>query len=236
MNQMKIWSIVFSIILAISTLHAETKRYEIKSAIIGYTISGGGNMMGIETKIEGNNKLMFKEWGNVELHEERSKTIVMGREELTHQTTKIDSGKVYVVDHIQKSIIVFDPLTLKQSMYKDLDKSAKEVMLSMKGEKVGEETILGYDCEVWETKQMKFWLHKGVMLKSKVNIMGITQTTKAANVQFNVSMSDEDFKLPDFPVKTMEENKQQDNGNAPSQMTPEQMQQMQDMMKNFTQR
>jgi len=66
--------------------------------------------------------------------------------------------------------------------------------------------------------------------------MGITQTTKAANVQFNVSMSDEDFKLPDFPVKTMEENKQQDNGNAPSQMTPEQMQQMQDMMKNFTQR
>ncbi len=237
MNQMKIWGMVFTFILTISTLNAETKRYEIKSAIIEYTVSGGGNMMGIETKIEGNNKVIFKEWGNIELHEERSKSTVMGREEQTHQTTKINEGKVYVVDHVKKSIIEYDPSTLKQSMYKDIDKSAKEMMLTMEGKKVGEETILGYDCEVWETKQMKFWLYKGVMLKSEVNIMGMTHTTEATNVQLNVSISDEDFKLPDFPVKTMDENIQEDKGNDPSQqMTPEQIQQMQEMMKSFTKR
>ncbi len=65
--------------------------------------------------------------------------------------------------------------------------------------------------------------------------MGITHTTEAKNIQFNISVSDEDFKLPNFPIKSMKDN----NGNTPSQMpqmTPEQMQQMQEMMKSFTQK
>ena len=105
----------------------------------------------------------------------------------------------------------------------------------MNATKTGEESVLDYLCEVWETPKIKLWLHKGVMLKSKVKVMGITHTTEATNIQFNISVSDEDFKLPDFPVKTMEEH----NGNTPSQMpqmTPEQIQQMRDMMKNFTQK
>jgi len=209
MRQMKIWSVVFALILATNALNAQTKRYEIKSGIIEYAISGGGNMMGIKTQIEGTSKAFFKEWGEVELHEERTKSIIMGREENTHQTTKIHNGKVYVVDYEQKTIV--------------------------NGTKTGEESVLDYLCEVWETPKIKLWLHKGVMLKSKVKVMGITHTTEATNIQFNISVSDDDLKLPDFPIKTMEEH----NGNTPSQMpqmTPEQMQQMRDMMKNFTQK
>jgi len=236
---MKIWSIVFALILAASALNAETKRYEIKSGIIEYAISGAGNMMGIQTKIEGTSKAVFKKWGNVELHEERTKSVIMGREEHTHQTTKIDSGKVYVADYEQKSIVQYDPSMLMQSEHQELAKSAKEMMLSMGATKTGEETIHDYLCEVWETKHMKLWLHKGVMLKSNVRVMGITHTTEATNIQFNISVSDEELKLPDFPVKTMEENMQENNGNTPSQMpqmTPEQMQQIQEMMKSFTQK
>ena len=237
MKQMKIWSVVFTLILATSTLNAETKRYEIKSGIIEYAISGGGNTMGIQTKIEGTSKAVFKEWGNVELHEETTKSVIMGREEQSHQTTKIDSGKVYVVDYEQKSIVQYDPAMLMQSEHKELAKSAKEMMLSMGATKTGEETIRDYLCEVWETKHMKLWLHKGIMLKSNVRVMGRTHTTEATNIQFNISISDKDLKLPDFPVKTMEEHIQEDNGHTPSQMpqmTPEQIQQMQEMMKNFT--
>jgi len=65
--------------------------------------------------------------------------------------------------------------------------------------------------------------------------MGTTHTTEATNIKFNITVSDEDLKLPDFPIKRMEDN----NDNTPSQMpqmTPEQMQQMQEMMKNFTQK
>lgn len=238
MKKMKIWGVVFALILATSTMNAETKRYEIKSGIIEYAVKGGGNMMGIQTQITGTNKAVFKEWGNVELHQDTTKSVIMGREEQTQQTTKIENGKVYVVNYDQKAIVQYDPSTLMQTEYKDLAKSAKEMMLVMGAKKTGEETILDYDCEVWETQQIKLWLHKGVMLKSEANIMGITHTTEAKNIQFDVSVSDEDLKLPDFPVKTMQES-MEDNGATPSQMpqmTPEQMQQMQEMMKSFTQK
>ncbi|MCW8821088.1 MAG: DUF4412 domain-containing protein [Sulfurovum sp.] len=233
MKQMKIWSVIFALILTACTLHAEAKRYDVKSGIIEYAVSGGGNMMGIKTKIEGKSKTLFKEWGNIELQEETTKSVIMGREEHTRQTTKIDNGKVYVVDYEQKIIVQYDPAMLLQSKHKDLVKSAKEMMLAMGGKKTGEETIQGYICEVWETQQMKLWLHKGILLKSEANIMGITHTSVATDIKFNASVSDQDIKLPDFPIQTMEENMKNNNKNMPL-MTPEQMQQMQEMMKNFT--
>jgi hypothetical protein len=235
MKHMKIWGLFFALILAVNTLHAETKRYEIKSGIIEYTISGDGNMMGIQTRIDGKSKTLFKEWGEVQLHEETSKSVIMGREEVTHQTTKIDHDKVYIVDYAQKSTVQYDHTMLMQSEYKGLDKSAEEMILSMGGTKTGEETILGYICEIWETKHMKLWLHKGIMLKSQVRVMGRTHTTEATKIQFNIAVSDEDLKLPDFPIKV----KQDNDSNTPShmpQLTPEQLQQMQEMMKNFTQK
>jgi len=235
MKQMKIWGVLFALILSVSTLHAETKRYEIKSGIIKYTVKGGGNMMGIQTKIEGTSKALFSNWGNVELHEDTTKSIIMGREEHTRQTTKIDNGKVYVVDYEQKVIVQYDPSALMQSEHKDLAKSSKEMILAMGGKKTGEASIQGYDCEVWETQQIKLWLHKGVLLKSEANIMGITHSTEATNINLDASVSDEDLKLPDFPIQTMEESMKNNNSNMP-QMTPEQMQQMQEMMKSFTQK
>ena len=235
MKQMKLWGVVFTLILAASTLHAETKRYEVKSGIIEYTVKGGGNMMGIQTKIEGTSKALFNEWGKVELHEDTTKSVIMGREEHTRQTTKIDNGKVYVVDYEQKVIVQYDPATLMQSEHKDIAKSSKEMILSMGGKKIGEESIQGYACEVWETPQIKLWLHKGILLRSEANIMGITHTTEATDIKLDASVSDEDLKLPDFPIQTMEESMKNNNSNMP-QMTPEQMQQMQEMMKSFTQK
>jgi len=108
------------------------------------------------------------------------------------------------------------------------------MMLSMGGRKTSEENILGYLCEVWETDHIKLWLHKGVMLKSLVMVMGNAHTTEATNIQFNISVSDEALQLPDFPIKVI-----QNNGDTPSQMpqmTPEQILQMQEMMKNFSQK
>ena len=233
MKQLKVWGVVCTLILATSTVHAETKRYEVKSGIIEYTASGGGNMMGIQTKIDGKSKALFNEWGKVELHEDTTKSVIMGKEENTRQTTKIDNGKVFVVDYEQKVIVQYDPDTLMQSEYKDIAKNSKEMLLAMGGKKIGEETIQGYACEVWETPQIKLWLHKGIMLKSVANIMGITHSTEAININLDASVSDADLKLPDFPIQTMEESMKKNNM---PQMTPEQMQQMQEMMKNFTQR
>lgn len=235
MKQMKIWGICLALILATNALHAKEKRYEIQSGIITYTISGGGDMMGIQTKIDGKSKTIFKEWGAVELREENSKSVIMGKEAYTHQTTKIDHDKVYIVDYEKKIISQYDQKMLMRSQYKNLAKNAKEMMLSMGGKKTGEEPILGYVCEVWEANLMKLWLHKGIMLKSLVKIMGTAHTTEATNIQFNISVSDEDLQLPDLPIKVIEDNHSDTPSQMP-QMTPEQLEQMQEMMKNFTQK
>lgn len=231
MKKIKILAALFSLILTLTTLYADTKRYEVKSGVIDYTISGSGEMMGIKTQMSGTNKVIFKEWGNIELHHNTSRSVVMGREEHTKDTTKIENGKVYVVDYDQKIIVEYETSKLIHTQYKDLAKSSKEMLNEMGGKKVGEESILGYTCEIWEMPQIKLWLYKGIALKSKANIMGITNTMEATNVQLDVSISDDQLKLPDFPIKSMQE------ANSPSQMpqmTPEQMQQMQEMMKSFT--
>jgi len=231
MKQIKIWGIIFTLFLAIGTLHAEVKRYEVQSGIIEYKLVGGGDMMGIKTQMSGTNKVAFKEWGSIELHQSMTKSVIMGREENTQDTIKIENGKVYVVDYENKVISEYDPSMLMQSQYKDLIKSAKEMIVQMGGKKIGDETIQGYDCEVWEMPQVKLWLHKGIALKTVANIMGITNTMEATTIQLDAPVSDKDLKLPDFPIKSIKES---DLPQMP-QMTPEQMQQMQEMMKSFTQ-
>ena len=231
MMKMKLYSAIFTLILAVSTLHAETKRYKVRSGIIEYATTGSGNMMGIETQMSGTNRVVFKAWGEVELHQSTTESVVMGRKEKTQDTTKIENGKVYVVDYEQKIIVAYEASKLMHTQYKDLAKSSKEMLKEMGGKKVGEGSILGYQCEIWEMPQIKLWLYKGIALKSEANIMGITNTMEATNVQLDISISEDQFKLPDFPVKSMQE------AHSPSempQMTPDQIQQMQEMMKNFT--
>ncbi len=232
MKQMRLWGVLCALMLATSTLVAETKRYEIQSAIIEYATGSSGNMMGIQTQTEGKSKVVFKEWGDVELREERTRSVIMGKEAHTRQTTKIDHDKVYIVDYEQKIIHQYDPATLMRSQYKDIAKNAKEMIHSMGGAKTGKESLLGYECEIWETQQIKLWLYKGIILKSVTTMMGLTHTTEATNIEMDVSVPDEALKLPDFPIKTM----QQGDPSPMPQMTPEQIQQMQEMMKNFTQK
>lgn len=232
MKQIKLWGVLCAVMLATNTLTAETQRYEIQSAIIEYATSSSGNMMGIQTQTEGKSKVVFKAWGDVELRDDRTKSVIMGKEAYTHQTTKIDHDKVYIVDYEQKIIHQYDPTALTRSQYKDIAKNAKEMIRSMGGAKSGNESLFGYDCDIWETQQIKLWLYKGIILKSVTTIMGLTHTTEATDIQIDVAVSDEALKLPDFPIKTM----QQDDPSHIPQMTPEQIQQMQEMMKNFTQK
>jgi len=245
MRHIKILTALFVLSVTVSGLSAQTKRYEVKSGIIEYTINGGGDMMGIKTKIKGTAKNIFKDWGNLELHDEAKSSIVMGMEEHQREMTKIDGKDIYVVDFDKKVIVKYAPEMLLGSEYKDLAKSDKEMMISMGGKKIGEDKILGYACEVWEMLHTKIWIHKGIPLKSEANVMGMNHITEATSVQLNVQVPDEKLKLPDFPVKNMKEMMQErmnpngdmkDTPGQMPQMTPEQLQQMQEMMKSFGQK
>ena len=98
---------------------------------------------------------------------------------------------------------------------------------------------MGYTCEIWQMMHIKLWLYKGIMLKSEAEMMGIKHTTTATKVNLDISISEDDLKLPNFPIKSVSESMKyegDENDEDVPQLTPEQMQQMEEMMKNFSTR
>ncbi len=227
---MKKISLLVLLVFGVISLFADMKRYEIKSAQIEYVISGSGNMMGIPTEIDGSSSLIFKDYGNTEITHEKFSQVVMGQKETTEDITKIDSGIVY-------SVNLEDKVIYKQEIPLDSDDPAlslkgKKSLEALGGKRLGSEKILDYDCEIWELSGVKMWMYKAVPLKTETNVMGILQTQIAKKVQFNGTISDDMFKLPNYPIKTRgdmreEAMKQMEN------MSPEQKKMMEDMMKNM---
>lgn len=216
------------------TLYAKSKRYDVKSGSVNYRITGGGNMMGIKNKMSGHKTLYFDDYGNVEVQESEETSTMMGHTNTNHQLTKIQDGIVYSVDFKQKMITRQDMSKMMNG--KDMSKMGKEMLKEMGGKKIGTGKVLGLTCEIWEVMGSKIWIHKGVTLKIESNIMGMLHTEEATKVKFGISIPSEKLKLPDYPTQSMEEmiqhqmSKHSGNGRQPS---PEEMKQMQEMMKNM---
>ncbi len=191
------------------------KRYHIKSGIVHYKTTISGKTMGGTVKGSGTEDLYFKDWGAVELKEIKSKQTtdinVFGMKKTqtdeTHTIDKLDNGKTYSVDFKDK--IIYEKDDPAMNMMKQSDTHAgnagKDMLKSMGAKKTGTEKILGYTCEVWRIPGGKEWVYKDVVLKIDMTVMGIHTVTKATKAEFDVSVPDSKFKLPDFPVKKMDD-------------------------------
>jgi len=192
------------------------KRYEVKSGIIHYTTTTSGKVIGSVIKGSGTENIYFKDWGAIELIEEQSSqtttTKIFGKTSTqttnTHTISKLDNGESYYVDFDKKQIY------LRRDMAMDLTKAfhpnadagdvGKNMLEGMGGEKIGNENYLGYDCEVWDIKAGKQWMYKGVVLKIEITVLGITTIKEATSAKFSMSVADNNFKLPDFPMQKEE--------------------------------
>ena len=192
------------------------KRYEVKSGIIKYTTTTSGKVMGSVIKGSGTESVHFKDWGAIELIEEQSSqtttTKIFGKTSTqttnTHTISKLDNGESYHVDFDKKQIY------LRRDMAMDITKVlhpkadagdvGKNMLEGIGGKKIGNENYLGYDCEVWDVKAGKQWMYKGVVLKIEMTVLGLTTIKKATSAKFSISVSDNNFKLPDFPVQKEE--------------------------------
>jgi hypothetical protein len=191
------------------------KRYELKSAIVSYETTITGGLLGSKVSGQGTEHLYFKNWGDVELKEEQSsqttKTNIFGIKKTetteTHTMAKLDNGKSYSVD-FKREIITLrrDPaMELTKTFAEgDVNKTGKNMLEAMGGKIVGQESILGYTCDIWDGLGGKQWIYKGLPLKIEVSMMGITTTTVATKANFNINVSDKYFQLPDFPIEEME--------------------------------
>jgi len=231
---MKKFSLLLLLSLGVVSLFADMKRYEIKSAQIQYEILGTGNVMGVPTKINGTSSLLFKDYGNLEITHEKFSQDIMGQKETTEDIIKLEGNTVYSVD-------LEDKIIYKQKIPLDSDDPAlslkgKKSLVSLGGKLIGMGKVLEYDCEIWELSGIKMCMYKSVPLKTETTIMGIKQTQIAKKIKFNLSISDDKFKLPNYPIKTrvdmMSENIKQMEEEMRN-MTPEQRKMMQDMMKNM---
>ncbi|MCD6545004.1 MAG: hypothetical protein J7K34_10910 [Flavobacteriaceae bacterium] len=188
------------------------KRYPVESGIIKYKTTTSGKVMGSVISGKGESSLYFKNYGALELTEDKSiqttEINLFGKknktEEKNHSITKMENGMVYTVDFKNKKIHKME--NIGATMLKDVDvnKVGKEMLETMGGKKIANEKFKGYDCEVWELHGSKQYFYKGIPLKSEIKLMGITTITEATSVKFDTKVSDSKFKLPDFEVVDME--------------------------------
>jgi hypothetical protein len=214
---MKKLSIMLSLAIALISYKGNSqnqiKRYDVKSGIVNYKTTITGKVLGSKISGSGEESLYFKNYGSIELKESKSsQTSVMkffGKEKkettASHTMSKIENGKTYIVDFENEFISSSNNIGMALMGDKtDAQQTGKDMVIAMGGEKVGDETFKGYNCEVWSLMGAKQWLHKGVMLKLEANTLGISTLTEAVSIKFNVSVPDDKFKLPNFKIQESE--------------------------------
>ena len=211
---MKKLSIILSLAVTLISCNGNSqskfKRYKVESGIVEYKTTISGKVMGSKISGSGVQYLYFKNYGIVELNEETSsQTSVMkffGKEKKetteSHTMNKIENGKNYSVDFKNERITTGDiPGLMLIEEGKDAAETGEEMLIAMGGEKIGKESFMGYNCEVWTVMGAKQWLYKGVMLKMEMKTLGISTITEAVTVEFDVSVPDNKFELPNFAME-----------------------------------
>lgn len=222
-------TVFFTIIVSQAS---DTKIYEVKSGQVKYKIQGEMDLMGVKTKTMGTKSLIFDQFGTQMLIDEKKTAISQQGTKKTHSITYLKNGVVYLVDFNSRRIIRSENMLAMMSG--NMTSRGKKIIQQMGGKKVGNDSVLGYRCELWELMGTTQCIHKGITLKAKVNIMGSIQTETATQADFRESIDQSAFKLPDFPITDQMGNtinKQQLN-NMDSQSMQE-MQELEKATKNF---
>ncbi|WP_456432958.1 hypothetical protein [Nitratifractor sp.] len=187
------------------------KRYPVRSGMIFYDINVSGVTPGkFTTQTHGIARLVFDRWGAREVKEEDSTEIQTGDYNETrdiHTMSKIDGGTVYTVDFEERNIYKTRNRDLDLAMAEGKDLSDENVRLikEMKGIKVGTDTVAGFPCDVWQIKDQKICLYKGIPLKITIDGPGFHSERKAVSVVIDRPVPEDQFKLPDFPIIVDEE-------------------------------
>lgn len=193
----KILSGLALIVFCTTTMTVQAKtfnRYEIKSGIVEYTISGSHS--GTET-------LYFDNNGKNEARYSEMTVSMMGFKSTSQNLFLIDGDWMYTIDLKEKegtkmNIATAQDLAMKGMQNQTLQDFGKEAIQKMGGVEEGTETILGKKCKVYSfpKQNMKAWVYKNVLLKSTASMAGIEVIYTATNFQENVAVPKNKFSVP----------------------------------------
>jgi hypothetical protein len=170
------------------------KRYGIKSGVIEYIITGSQ---------EGTKTLYFDSWGMRQAEYTRSVLSVGGFTKSLNLVNIIDGEFQYMINIDQNSgTKTRNPVLKSIEQLKDqkgFNEFGEQMLLSMGAYKIGSESFLGKDCDVYEMKSTgtKLWVWEWLTLKSETKSGGININLTATRINEGGSVSAEKFKIPE---------------------------------------
>jgi hypothetical protein len=173
------------------------KRYGIKSGVIEYIITGSQ---------EGTKTLYFDSWGMRQAEYTRSVLSVGGFTKSLNLVNIIDGEFQYMINIDQNSgTKTRNPILKSIEQLKDqkgFNEFGEQMLLSMGANKIGSESFLGKDCDVYEMKSTgtKIWVWEWLTLKSETKSGGININLTSTRINEGGSVSDEKFKIPEKVV------------------------------------
>ena len=176
------------------TSDAEFKRYQVKSGIIEYQVSG--MQTGTET-------LYFDDWGWSEATYTQVELNVSGHKSTQDSVTIIDKKYSHNFDVVKRTgLRVAEPLgeliAAAKKQGKDMTDVGLAMMQSMGGKKIGTETIAGHECDIYEMKSLntKTWIYRGLTLKTESSMANMSINKVAIKADFDVAVPSDKFVVP----------------------------------------
>jgi len=180
-----------TIIKTVSPLEAANVigKYGIKSGIVYMKIK----TMGFEQDIN----LYFDDYGNKEMTD--ANVNIMGIK--SHQLIITDSNNVWNLDVEKKTGTKTNIHNIKKSSDINFNVLTDEDVKMYNLKKLGQAEILNKGCDVYSIKstQMegKFYIWKGLPLKSEVSAMNMKSTVEVTKIDENANISPDKFKIPE---------------------------------------
>ena len=167
------------------------KRYKFESGKVVYKLSGAQS--GTET-------LYFDDYGRKEVRFTEAEMDMMGIKQKMSTQTILEGKYIYSIDKTANTATKMEnPMFDMFSDEDDLEKIGEDIMKKMGGKKVGNETVKGKDCDVWEVPKIggKIWVWESIGIKTVVNMMGINITQELESLETDIDVSPDLFKIPE---------------------------------------
>ena len=194
--------LIFCSTLFLSPLFAdENKAYDVKSAIIEYAVVT--ESQNNKDYIKGSSKLYFKDYGDLEISDTTMVQKIFDEEEKERTIVKISKNTMYTVD-FDEEIIYSSKIASDENGSSRLVLN-KDNLQKMGATLIGNETILGYKCDIWQLGDDRIWTYNAVPLRQISKSSSGMQMQEAKIANFNIDIKDDKFKLPNFPIKQMDE-------------------------------
>jgi len=166
---------------------ADYKKYPFESGIVKYKLEGS----------EEGEKIVYMDMGGYKIAE--YKTIKKRRNKEEKETVMLIGADMITIDYKNKSAVkMHNPMAyLLADPDRDWQKTGEKMLIKMGYKVVGNETIQGKNCAVWQHGKQKLWLWKGITLKSVEKVGGKKTIETAVDVQTNVEVPASAFEVPE---------------------------------------